>query len=276
MRYIVRTIIVVAATLALLVGVQAAPANAAAVDVRVASFNINGGYSTEGGTWKKRLPYVVKTMLAGGASIYALQEAHESASEHKQVLAEINRQSAASWALAVGKGGNHIIYKNKKHSVVSKRNVSLPHSRYYSEVRFKNLSTGIRFTVWNTHLTATMLPDRPTDVADAMRRAQAEVVADQLARLTDNVVGGGDLNDGQPDGVRAIFDAVGHHDVRTLTSDVTNAQWDSHELHYQPNKMRGRWIDYLGAGPSTQVNSAGLVDSVNASDHNLIWVSATF
>lgn len=264
-----------AAALVLGFAINVPPAHAATVDVTVASFNINGGYSTEGGTWKKRLPYVVKTMLASGASVHLLQEAHESAGEHKQVLAEVNRQASASWALATGRGGNHFIYKNKKHSKVSVRNVSLPHNRYYSELRLKNIATGVTFTVWNTHLTATMLPDRPTEVADAMRRDQAEVVAGQLSRLTRSV-GGGDLNDGQPDGVRSLFAEVGHDDVRLRTADVTNAEWDSHELHYGPNKMRGRWIDYLGAGSAAVVNRAGLVDSVNASDHNLIWAEVSF
>ena len=269
MKHLIATILVAFTTL------TATPAQAATVDVTIATLNTNGGYTTEGGTWKKRLPYVVKTMLASGASVHLIQEAHESAGEHKQILAEINRQSSASWALAVGRGGNHFIYKNRKHTLLSVRTVKLPHSRYYSEALFKNQATGVRFTAWNTHLTATMLPDRPADVADEMRADQARVIATQLERHTKSV-GGGDINDGFNLNVRPILAEAGTDDVRTRTTNVTNAEWDSHELHYGPNKMRGRWIDYLGASQATTVHAAGLLDSVNASDHNLLWTKVTF
>lgn len=238
--------------------------------ILVAEFNVTGGYAGEGGTWKQRLPGVVDTMLTSRASIFLLNEAHEQRDEDKQILRALERRSHDRWTLVRGAGGNHFIIDGSKYRVVKKRVVVLPHNRRYVELNLWHRSTGVRFWVWNTHLTATMLPDRPGDVADRMRRDQAEAIAKHLTRLGRSV-GGGDINDGTADKVRAIFAEAGHDDVRTRTSDVTNAQWDSHELHYRPNRMRGRWIDLLAAGRLASVARAGLIDSGNASDHNLIY-----
>lgn len=236
---------------------------------RVAEFNVTGGYDG----WDKRLPLVVDTMLQAKASVYILNEAHEEENEDRQILAELRRQSHSRWVLVRGDGGNHFILDGGKYLVIKKRTIRLPHDRRYSELNLQHRATAVRFWVWNTHLTATMLPDRPGEVADAIREEQGVVIAEQLKRLHRSV-GGGDTNNGVA-GLRDQIAAVGHADVRKRTSNVTNAQWDSHELHYGPNKMRGRWIDLLAAGSLTQVNSAGLTDSGDASDHNLIWTSVS-
>lgn len=253
----------------LLLGMTTAATNQITATFRVATFNVTGGYDG----WPDRLPDVVATMLGAKASVHLIQEAHEEEGEHRQILREFHRQSHDRWQLVVGRGGNHFIIDSGKYRVLRKTNVHLPHDRWYTEVNLQHRATGVKFWVWNTHLIATMLPHRPGDVADRMREDQSRVIAARVERLWRSV-GGGDTNDGV-DGLRVNLAAVGHDEVRTLTDNVTNGEWDSHELRYEPNRMRGRWMDLLFAGDLAFVNACGLVDSGESSDHNLIWASVS-
>ena len=246
----------------------------ATASFRIAMFNVQGGYDTLGGTWAQRLPDVVETMLEAKASIYLLNEAHEERDEHRQVLAELKRQSHDGWGLIMGDGGNHCIVDGAKHRKIATNVIELPHSRHYIEHNFWHRSTGVRWWTWNTHLIAPDSPTRPPAMAAEMRLEQSEVIAERLARLR-RCIGGGDANDHEYDtGLRAAIAGVGHTDVRTRVATVTNGDYDSHD-RYQDNPMLGRWIDLLAAGDLVTVTSVGLVDSGDASDHNLIYASAS-
>jgi hypothetical protein len=246
----------------------------ATASFRIAEFNVQGGYETIGGSWHQRLPKVVQTMLAAKASIFLLNEAHEEDDEHRQILAELERQSHTGWSLIMGDGGNHCIVDGNKHRKITTNVVRLPHSRDYIEHNFWHRSTGVRWWTWNTHLIAPDSPTRPPAMAAEMRLEQAAVIAQHLSRLRRSV-GGGDANDHEYDtGLRAAIAEVGHVDVRTRVATVTNGDYDSFD-RYQDNPMRGHWIDLLAAGDLCVVNSAGLVDSGDASDHNLIWASVS-
>lgn len=248
----------------------------AVAEITFADFNINGGYRTHGGSWRERLPLVVETMLAAKASVYLLQEAHEEWDEHRQVLVELRRQSGKdSWSLIRGDGGNHFIVDSLKHVPVHKPYVyRLPHRRDYVELNLWHKLTGVRYWTWNTHLIAAdSKRGRTPAIAAAMRVDQAEFIADRLKRLH-RCVGGGDFNDPDdastdPSSPLAHFQGVGHQDVRASAPVVSNGEFDSHD-GYRNNRMRGKWIDQLTHGSLVEVLSAGLIDSGNASDHNLV------
>ena len=256
--------------------VSAAESTPAVATPTVAVFNVNGGYDTPVGTWEQRLPLVIDTMLRSGATVFALQEAHEGKREPRQILRALRAASDDRWVLIRGKGGNHFIIDGSLYRKDGRvHTIRLPHARHYSDVPLVERASDVRFWVWTTHLIATNSKYRPSEMARAMRAEQAAVVARRLVRLP-RAVGGGDINEWPSDsGVRSRLAAVDHDDVRTRTGVVENAQMDSHKLNYRPNQLRGHWIDLLAAGRLVTVTAAGLVPSGDASDHNLIYASVS-
>lgn len=246
----------------------------ATASFRVASFNVNGGYDTPGGPWRLRLAQVVTTMRNSRADLFLLQEAHEEHDEHKQIVAELKRQSGSSrWVLMTGDGGNHVIADGSRFKSISKHVYRLPYRRHYVEHNLWHAPTGVRWWTWNTHMIASD-PDkgRTVEEARAMRAEQSEAVVDHVERLHRSL-GGGDFN-ADTDGLRPTLAAVGHDDVRDRVTDVFNQGYDSRD-GYGVNKMRGLWIDHLAVGDLTTVTAAGLIDSGTASDHNLVYASVS-
>lgn len=241
---------------------------------KVVTFNVNGGYNSPGGTWAHRLPLVAALLVDVNADLYLLQEAHEERDEHKKIVAAINAKVGWNrYTLIKGDGGNHFIIRASQFKAINPaRNVALPYSRSYSELNLWHKPTGVRSWTWNTHFIASdPSKGRSVEQAKAMREKQAAVVAGRVARLH-RVVGGGDAN-ADKDGLRPALASVGHLDVRELSS-AENWQFDSRD-DYGPNKMRGLWIDHLFAGDLADIDACGLVDSGDASDHNLIWASVS-
>ncbi len=248
----------------------------ATADFRTAYFNINGGYTTKGGTWKQRLPLIVATMLKSKSSVYLLGEAHEERREQHAVLAELEKHSHDRWVLLEGDGGNHAIADGSKWKLIKTQQMRLPHGRDCTFWNLFHVPTGVRVWTWNTHLIASDADKcRTRAEAAEMRADQARTIAGRLKSLQ-RCVGGGDANDEDYSvgSLRQVIREVGHDDFRTKTPNVSNARLNSHD-GYTRNEREGGWIDLLAVGQRATVVDGGLIDSGNASDHNLIHVRTT-
>lgn len=244
----------------------------ATMDARWASINVNGGYKTPGGTWAQRRPRIAAAMLKSKSSLFLLQEAHEEKNEHKQLLAELKKQSHNGWVLVEGDGGNHAIMDGNKYQVLEDELLKLPHARDCIFLNLWDVETGVRSWTWNTHLIAAdTAKGRTRAEAADMRTDQMTPIAKRLKTLK-RCVGGGDGNDTDysAGSIRAVCKSVGHEDVRTKVKSVVNGNLNSHDS-YKTNPKKGAWIDLLAAGPLVKVLEVGLIDTGDASDHNLIY-----
>lgn len=242
---------------------------------RIVDFNVNGGYTTERGTWRQRRPLVVETILSSDPDVVLLQEAHEEKDEHRWIRDAMNAASPRPWRLVTGDGGNHFIIDDSLFKVIKKTTIRLPYDRDFTEVNLYHKPTGVRSWTWNTHLiTSDVAKGRTSEMARAMRVEQGRTIADRIARLH-RCVGGGDLNEWPMDkGVHLQLSAAGHDDIRSRTTNITNLDYNSRDA-YGPNPMEGKWIDYIGAADLVDVHAGGLIDSGDASDHNLLWADVS-
>lgn len=244
----------------------------ATMDARWAALNVNGGYKTPGGTWAQRRPRIATIMLKSKASLFLLQEAHEEKNEHKQLLAELKKQSHNGWVLIEGDGGNHIIMDGAKYQPIEIEQMRLPHKRDCTFLNLWDVETGVRAWTWDTHLIAADTAAGRTRAAAAKMRTDQMVPISARLKSLHRCVGGGDGNDTDysKGSIRQACAAVGHVDVRTKVASVKNGRLDSHD-GYKVNEAQGAWIDFLGAGDSVDVIEVGLIDTGDASDHNLIY-----
>ena len=244
-------------------------------DFRVASFNVKGGADTVAGSWRQRLPGVVATMREAGAQVYLLQEARRSEAHPRQILAELQRQTGrTSWALARGPDAVHAIFDSAVFDLTDQQVTDIGDARVYLELGLRHRATGVPVVVWTTHLIASG-KGRPTPVAAEMRKVEAHKIAGQLDGVR-NSIGGGDINSHYrgPGTLASIISDAGPTEVRDLVVSTANGHLDSND-DFLPNAEEGAWLDRLFAGAGCRVRAVGLVDSGDASDHNLIWAQVS-
>jgi endonuclease/exonuclease/phosphatase family metal-dependent hydrolase len=254
----------------------------AGMSERVASFNYNGIVRSGVPSWATRKPLIIDTMFNSGASLIGCQEANSTSSGDDQpavIVAGMNAEAGSSgqWETFIGSNLNVIfndaaVFEARWAKTQDKR---LGDGKYAVAMLFKHKASGAEFIFCTTHyLTSSELTKQI-----AHTKVLISFTASLQSKYDVPVILTGDFNAKQKTATRPIgmLTQAGHIDVRDLVEpeDITNAQYNSLDS-YDPNDMLGYWIDHIFVSGGPEPTAVGLLDSGNASDHNLIWADIDY
>lgn len=227
--------------------------------------NMYGGYTLSDKSWGSRISAQVALVQSLAVDLFFPVELHEENSAdlpeggHRLFLAAL-QVSDPDWALGIGGGGNHCLYRPSLFSCLAANTYRMPGSRNMSDFWLRSSTTGVDFNVVNAHFRA----DDSNGTSRATERAQqGQFVVDYMAS---NVARGffvGDFNSytytaGYP---RAIFAAAGWGGLKDRSSPL-NAGLSSHS-----GDSLGRWIEDIETRTTETILSSAMVPTNGASDH---------
>jgi len=232
----------------------------------------NGGYGNLQGSYSsrdsaERLDGQAALIREMRVSWFAATELHEENGAYKSLL------ERTSWLqIALGDGGNHLLFDPLKYSVTGSRSWTLPYDRSASVFRLLHTATGQAFTIGVTHLLA-------GGTKGSQRAAQTKAWLHEIAKETGLVILCADLNSysRRSSFPQGLLTKAGYRELRDRSaSPITNARWDSHNDGGKPHVRagRGHWIEGMFTPAAVRVNSGKLWPTNGLSDHN--WLSAQF
>jgi len=228
--------------------------------------NFYGGYTPKDKGWAERIAKVAALVHTMSVSVMATVELHE---EHG-MAAEFSKH--VPWLrLAIGDGGNQLLYDPKKHHVDSRYNWMLPHNRAASIWRITHLTSKTEYHIALTHLIAS--PGTPAQREDQMRDW-----INHIQKINAPVIACGDFNSYTLTGnaPQAQLHRAGYREIRDQAlQPVTRGNWDSHKDngHQQIRAGRGHWIDNIYTNRYLTCDSGALVPTHDLSDHNFLQAS---
>lgn len=240
-----------------------------------ATFNIGygncyGGYSPTDKNWQNRVTGQARLIQQMKPSVMALVELHEENSAYKLLT------NHTPWLkIAIGGGGNQLLYDPKKHIFDGVHTWLLPHNRKASIFRMHHKASGAPYIVALTHLVA----DAGHSAAAAKRRDQINDFVGKLKLLPKvPVFAIGDWNSssthtGYP---QAVLQAAGYRELRDKTLvPIDRGNYDSHKDngHQVIRATRGQWIEGIRSNSKVAVLRGSLWLTKGLSDHN--WFVAT-
>jgi hypothetical protein len=245
--------------------------------------NMLGGYDLHdptrvfnGKDWAARIPAQIALIRSSGAELCFMVELHEEVGTGLPnggtlyFLAQL-RAVDPDWAIAEGKGGNHLLYRPSKYTVPAVKNTLFEQgNRWFSDFTIKHSTSGLQKRACLAHFIAngTDAAGKTVDNTPFRKAQAAELAAYANANGIDFFTG--DFNSatetaGYP---RAIFKSYGWTGLREHGTVTNGAQATA------PSAAQG-WIEDIWSRADAPNTNSRVIPTNGVSDH-LGWLATTF
>lgn len=252
---------------------------------RFGTFNVNGIQSADI-PFDDRRTGIASSIIGSGMKMFGAQEANSAGQDQpNKIVTALSNAGQSGWTYFIGPNLNVIFYRTATFSPqwTTTQDKSLGDGKYASAMLFQHTATSVPFIFVTTHY----LTDDQLTKQVAHTRVLIAWLAGLAAKYGVPIILTGDFNAksraaGRPMG---MLNLAGHIDVRDflgigdVTDDVdpvTKRAYNSLAKYNTANPMKGYWIDHVMVSGGATPTSAGLYETNNASDHNIVFADIAY